>query len=157
MSELLINPRIIVTFVCRDSEKHEYDFETIRNIDPYTTDTCWTFRESMKAWNICIQYWLAVNVYKRFPSKAYRTMATLMVSAVWHGIYSGYYFCIMAVPFYLPVEDLYTKLYRKDPTYSRNKMLVINVLTWISKFFAFSYMGIAFLLMTIDKIWFYYR
>lgn len=137
-----------------------YDFETIHNIDAYTTDTCWTFREAMKSWNMCVQYWLAVNVYKRFPSKRYRTLVTLLVSAVWHGVYSGYYFCIVGAPFYLPIEDLWDRLLRKEATSWQQRpnwqRLAINVLFWVSKFFAFSYMGIAFLLMTLDKIWFYY-
>lgn len=62
-------------------EKHEYDFETIRNMDVKGTETCVTFREGMKTWNMCVQYWLAVNVYKRFPSKQLRTLATLATSA----------------------------------------------------------------------------
>lgn len=68
----------------------------------------------MKHWNMCIQYWLAVNIYKRFPNKNYRTFATLFVSAVWHGVYIGHYFTICGAPFYLPIEDLYTKLFLKD-------------------------------------------
>lgn len=132
-----------------------YDFETIHNVDAYTTDTCWTFREAMKSWNMCVQYWLAINIYKRFPNKAYRVLVTMLVSAVWHGVHSGYYFCILGVPFYLPIEDVYTKLVRKDAT--GLKLTVINCLFWVSKFFAFSYMGIAFLMLTLDKIWFYYR
>lgn len=62
-------------------EKHEYDFETIRNMDVQGTETCVTFREGMKTWNMCVQYWLAVVVYKRFPSKQFRTLATLATSA----------------------------------------------------------------------------
>lgn len=108
----------------------------------------------MKYWNMCVQYWMAMYVYKRFPSKKYRTAATLAVSALWHGVYAGYYFCIFAAPFYLPVEDLYVKLFIKDATGTKRQ--VLNVICWISKFFAFSYMGIAFLLLTIEKIWFYY-
>lgn len=135
-----------------------FDFETIHNIDAYTTDTCWTFREAMKSWNMCVQYWLAINVYKRFPSKTYRTLVTLLVSAVWHGVYSGYYFCIVGAPFYLPIEDIWDRLLRRDAPASRPAWLrlTVNVLFWVSKFFAFSYMGIAFLLLTLDKIWFYY-
>lgn len=72
------------------------------------------FRDGMKNWNICVQYWLAVNIYKRFPNKQFRTIATLAVSAIWHGVYAGYYFCILGVPFYLAVEDVYVKLYLKD-------------------------------------------
>uniref|UniRef100_A0AAG5DAI3 Lysophospholipid acyltransferase 7 n=1 Tax=Anopheles atroparvus TaxID=41427 RepID=A0AAG5DAI3_ANOAO len=132
----------------------EYDFEAVRNIDVINTERCWTFREAMKYWNMCVQYWMAMYVYKRFPSKKYRTLVTLVVSAVWHGVYAGYYFCICGAPFYLPIEDLYVKLFIKDATGQRR--MVLNVLCWISKFFAFSYLGIAFLLLTVDKIWYYY-
>lgn len=135
-------------------DDQEYDFETIRNIDVVNTEKCWTFREAMKYWNMCVQYWMAMYVYKRFPSRKYRTAATLAVSALWHGVYAGYYFCICAAPFYLPLEDLYYKLFIKDATGTKRQ--VLNVICWISKFFAFSYMGIAFLLLTIEKIWFYY-
>lgn len=136
------------------ADKLEYDFETIHNIDPYNTDTCWTFREAMKHWNTCIQYWLAMNVYKRFPNKKFRILATLAVSAYWHGVYSGYYLCMLGPAIYLPIEDIYSKLFRENATGLRRR--IIDVIFWISKFFAFSYMGIAFLLMSLDKIWFYY-
>uniref|UniRef100_A0A182NU42 Lysophospholipid acyltransferase 7 n=1 Tax=Anopheles dirus TaxID=7168 RepID=A0A182NU42_9DIPT len=132
----------------------EYNFETVRNIDVINTERCWTFREAMKYWNMCVQYWMAMYVYKRFPSKKYRTLVTLAVSAIWHGVYAGYYFCICGAPFYLPIEDMYVKLFIKDATGQRRT--VLNVLCWISKFFAFSYLGIAFLLLTVDKIWYYY-
>jgi D-alanyl-lipoteichoic acid acyltransferase DltB (MBOAT superfamily) len=68
----------------------------------------------MKHWNICIQYWLAVNVYKRFPSKKYRTAVTMLISSFWHGVYMGYYVCIGTAPLALVVEDVYYKLYLKD-------------------------------------------
>lgn len=68
----------------------------------------------MKNWNICIQYWLAVNIYKRFPNKKLRTNATMLVSAFWHGMYTGHYVCIGLVPFYLAIEDIYVKLFLKD-------------------------------------------
>ena len=118
------------------------------------TETCWTFREAMKHWNQCVQFWLAFYVYKRFPNKKLRILATLAVSAYWHGVHPGYYFCILGAPFYLPIEDLFTKLYRENK--SGLKLQIANCICWVLKFFSFSYMGIAFLLMRIDKIWFYY-
>ncbi|XP_058830640.1 lysophospholipid acyltransferase 7 [Topomyia yanbarensis] len=142
------------SLISNPPEDNDYDFETVRNIDVINTEKCWTFREAMKYWNMCVQYWMAMYVYKRFPSKKYRTLATMAVSAIWHGVYAGYYFCICAAPFYLPVEDIYVKLFIKGAT--GTKLKILNVICWISKFFAFSYMGIAFLLLTIDKIWFYY-
>lgn len=132
----------------------EYDFETIENINVAGVETCWTFREAMKHWNRCVQYWMAMYVYKRFPSKKYRVMATMAVSAYWHGVHAGHYFCILGPIVYLPVEDLYVKVFKSDnPTTQQ----IYNVVCWIMKFFAFSYMGTAFLLKDIDKIWFYYK
>ncbi|XP_055710525.1 lysophospholipid acyltransferase 7 [Phlebotomus papatasi] len=131
-----------------------YDFNTIKNSDVYTTETCWTFREAMKSWNMCVQYWLAMNVYKRFPSRKLRTGATLLVSAYWHGVNPGYYFCIFAAPFYVAIEDLCLKRLRSSiPSFP----LWLNVCVWISKFFAFSYMAIAFQLITFPRIWNYYN
>lgn len=138
----------------RNPEKHNYNFKTIENIDVYKTETCWTFREAMKSWNICVQYWLAINIYKRFPSKKFRTAVTLLVSSFWHGFQPGHYFCIMGAPFYVPVEDMLNKAIRKDATGTKRK--IIDVIFWINKFFAFSYLGMAFLLLTMDKIWVYY-
>ena len=40
----------------------------------------------------------------------FRTVLTMMVSSIWHGVYAGYYLCLMSVPMYLPVEDVYVKI-----------------------------------------------
>lgn len=136
-------------------EKMTFDFETIHNIDAETTERCWTFREAMRSYNMCIQYWMASVVYQRFPSRKYRTLATLGVSAFWHGVHSGYYMCMMGAPLYLPIETLWDKLIRQKADGTMRKC--IDVVFWVSKFFAFSYLGMAFLLMTIDKIWYYYN
>jgi lysophospholipid acyltransferase 7 len=131
----------------------EYDFETVKNINVSGVERCLTFREAMKHWNRCIQFWLAIYVYKRFPNKKYRIVATMLVSAFWHGVYAGYYFCILGPIVYLPLEDIYLKLFK-----SANDEIqkVLNGVIWTLKFFAFSYMGTAFLLKEVKIIWFYY-
>lgn len=85
---------------------------------------------------------------------SFRTIATLLTSSFWHGFMPGHYFCIMGAPFYVPVEDMLHKLYRKDTTGTKRK--VIDALFWLSKFFGLSYLGTAFLLLTFKRIWFYY-
>lgn len=52
--------------------KQTYNFNAIRNIDAWNSDFKPTIRSSMKYWNMTVQHWLAVNVYKRFPIKSYR-------------------------------------------------------------------------------------
>ncbi|GAB0095307.1 lysophospholipid acyltransferase 7 [Sergentomyia squamirostris] len=139
----------------KPTDDDEYDFETIRNNDVYTTETCWSFRQAMKSWNMCVQYWLVMVVYKRFPIRKIRTAATLLVSAYWHGVNPGYYFCIFAAPFYVAIEDICLK--RVSKFFPEKNPLWVNVATWFFKFFAFSYMGIAFQLMTFPKIWNFYN
>ncbi|CAH0563559.1 unnamed protein product [Brassicogethes aeneus] len=134
----------------KELESLEYNYKTIYNINPYGSDFCVTYREGMKHWNICVQYWLAVNVYKKFPFKKLRTIATLMISAVWHGVWTGYYVCIGTVPFGLMVEDIWVQLLLKDhqgTALKRNEWFV-----WFYKMKVFSYQAIAFHLLEINKI-----
>lgn len=131
------------------------NFDTIRNINPYGSDFCTTFREAMKHWNICIQYWLAVNIYKRFPSKKYRTFVTMLVSAAWHGMYIGYYICIGCAPLYLLIEDVWFKLILKN--YKGQFLKLWEWIFWFFKMAAFSYLGIAFHLLSIRNVIHYYN
>ncbi|EDV59075.1 lysophospholipid acyltransferase 7 [Drosophila erecta] len=147
-------PRQRYQHLKHDAEKHTYNFRTIVNTRVLEVERCWTFREGMKHWNVCVQYWLAVNVYKLFPSKKYRTGATLLCSAYWHGFRPGHYFCIMGAPFYVSLEDMWDKLVRKNATGTSRR--VIDVIFWIFKWFAFSYLGEAFLLSSFGKIWRFY-
>ncbi|KAH8263890.1 hypothetical protein KR038_009162 [Drosophila bunnanda] len=147
-------PRKRYQHLKRDAENHKYNFTTIVNTRVLEVERCWTFREGMKHWNVCVQYWLAVNVYKLFPSKKYRTGATLLCSAYWHGFRPGHYFCIMGAPFYVSLEDMWHKLVRKDTSGLRRN--VIDVLFWFFKWFAFSYLGEAFLLSSFGNIWRFY-
>lgn len=42
-----------------------------------------------------------------------RTVATMMTSAVWHGIHSGYYLSLLTIPFILIVEDMVWNVIRE--------------------------------------------
>lgn len=50
----------------------------------------------------------------KFNFLAIRTVAVMVVSSVWHGVYSGYYLSLGSVPFVLMVEDLYEKIMRRN-------------------------------------------
>lgn len=54
------------------AHKFEYDSETIHNVNEYGADFVSTVREGMRNWNMTVQYWLAVFVYKRVPWKKWR-------------------------------------------------------------------------------------
>ncbi|XP_075231970.1 membrane bound O-acyltransferase domain containing farjavit [Lycorma delicatula] len=131
------------------AKKEKYNFEAIHNIDPWNSDFKPTIRTSLKAWNMTIQHWLAVNVYKRFPIKAYRMPLTFAVSSVWHGVYAGYYLCLCSVPVYLPAEDMWNKRFR-DVTFPAilDKFWIFVRYWW--KMLYFSYWSMAFNLLRVD-------
>lgn len=94
-------------------KKEIQNFETVHNMNVWGVEVSPFVRHTMKMWNTCVQYWIAICIYKRFPFKSLRTVATMALSALWHGYAAGYYFCICQVPLYLSIEDICTKFYNQ--------------------------------------------
>ncbi|XP_041977915.1 lysophospholipid acyltransferase 7 [Aricia agestis] len=132
----------------------KYDFNTIECMDVWGCETVVTLRDSMKVWNKAVQYWVAMVVYKRFPIVPLKIHAALFVSVIWHGFHAGYFFCIYFCPFYLMAEDIFYKLYYKNATGMKKK--VIGFIMWFLRSHSESYQAAAFLLLTFDRIWIYY-
>lgn len=135
--------------------ENDVDFETILNLDSQAIESSLTLREALRSYQMCLQYWLATLVHQRVPIKQLRYFATFLVSAFWQGRYAGYFLSILGIPLYLPVESLWQKMVDKKS--KGMKKSVIEGLLWGSKTFISSYLGMALLMMTSDKIWNYYR
>ena len=43
------------------------NFETVHNIDEWGSDFAPSMRQALKCWNMTVQHWLVMVVYKRFP------------------------------------------------------------------------------------------
>lgn len=144
--------------ICKDQiilKNTSYDYETVLNINPYGTEFYPTLRDGMRNWNITVQYWLAMCVYKRFPNKKFRTFATMFVSGVWHGVYSGYYISVGMIPFGLIVEDIWAQILLKDDFFLPQTVGYLTMLFLKMQFF--SYAALAFSLLEVSKIMHYYN
>ena len=78
----------------------------------------------------------------------------MMVSSIWHGIYSGYYLSLGSVPFVLAVEDLYEKIVRRKLDEKQKE--TYDTVSWFMRFQWFSYLGMGFQLLKVDttmKFW----
>lgn len=42
-----------------------YDFETIRCMDEFSSEFRPTIREGIRYWNMTVQYWLAIYIYRK--------------------------------------------------------------------------------------------
>lgn len=148
MKDIISDPKV--------AEIETYNFDTVYNLNAYGSDFCVSYREGMKHWNMCVQYWLAVYVYKRFPYKKYRTVVTMLTSAVWHGVYTGYYLCIGTVPFVLIIEDIWTKILLKN-NQNEKQVKIYQFILWFFKMHYFGYQAMALYLLEVNKVMTYYN
>lgn len=79
----------------------------------------------------------------------------MLTSAFWHGIYPGYYVCLLSVPLQLLAEDAMANAFRRDASSEGQK--IYDWICWFFKMQSFAYMGVGFLLLRIDTTFNYYK
>ncbi|NWY98423.1 MBOA7 acyltransferase, partial [Loxia curvirostra] len=84
----------------------QWDFETIRTVDPWGTEVGRRFRGGLRHWNMTVQWWLAAYVHRRGPRQypVLRNAWTMLASAYWHGLHGGQYLSFLTVPLWLAAE-----------------------------------------------------
>eukprot|EP00002_Diphylleia_rotans_P020116 TRINITY_DN3898_c0_g1_i4.p1 TRINITY_DN3898_c0_g1~~TRINITY_DN3898_c0_g1_i4.p1 ORF type:complete len:436 (-),score=63.25 TRINITY_DN3898_c0_g1_i4:659-1966(-) len=69
-------------------------------------ETAQSIKDAVESWNIPTQVWMKEYVYLRFmdvfpkASRLIATLVTMLVGAMWHGLYPGYYLSFLSVGFY---------------------------------------------------------
>lgn len=137
---------------------YENDFETINMFNIKKFESCLYFREAIRDhWNKCVQFWLYKIFYKKV-SKRFSLIVTQLMSSLWHGLYSGYFFCIITPAIYIPIENIFRSIV-DDKRIKMTKLLKnsIDASFWIMKSFALVYMNVAFCLRDFSKFWKFYN
>ena len=78
-------------------------------------------------------------------SRGLRTVAVMVTSSAWHGVYFGYYLSLGSVPLVLAVEDLYEKILRRKLSNTK----IYDMISWFMRVQWFSYLGMGFQLLTV--------
>ncbi|XP_030826576.1 LOW QUALITY PROTEIN: lysophospholipid acyltransferase 7 [Camarhynchus parvulus] len=91
---------------CADIPDDQWDFESIRTVDPWGTEVGRRFRGGLRRWNMTVQWWLAAYVHRRGPRNypMLRNAWTMLASAYWHGLHGGQYLSFLTVPLWLAAE-----------------------------------------------------
>lgn len=79
---------------------HFNAFAKANNIDPVAVETATEYKTAINQWNKHTQAWLAESIFKRAPTAfGFNNHATFVVSALWHGVFPGYFLSlpVMAV------------------------------------------------------------
>ncbi|CAI9585054.1 unnamed protein product [Staurois parvus] len=71
-------------------EKGNPQWDLINNLNIWNIEMASSFKMYIDNWNIQTAVWLKRVCYDRAPK--YRTALTFLLSALWHGVYPGYYF-----------------------------------------------------------------
>lgn len=123
----------------------QVDYQAINTVDGLSAEITGSIRRSMRHWNLPTQYWLARHVYspmRHFPVLI-RLYSTLTISALWHGVYSGYFLSFFVLPLLFWVENPWNK-YVDDVHQS-----TLSVFSgfWLLKILLLSYFGVPFYLL----------
>jgi D-alanyl-lipoteichoic acid acyltransferase DltB (MBOAT superfamily) len=78
--------------------EHKKEWSDIKQASYINVEFGTTIRQMVNHWNIGVSRWLRNYVYTRVP-KQFQLLATFTTSALWHGLYSGYFLMFVAFAF----------------------------------------------------------
>uniref|UniRef100_A0A8C5F010 Lysophospholipid acyltransferase 1-like n=1 Tax=Gouania willdenowi TaxID=441366 RepID=A0A8C5F010_GOUWI len=130
-------------------------WDLISNINIVGIETATSFKTFIDNWNIRTGIWLKMVCYDRAPK--YRLPLTFILSAMWHGVYPGYYFTFLtAIPITLAARAIRRSI-RHYFLGSRALKLGYDVLTWVATQLAICYTVMPFLLLKVEETIVFYR
>ncbi|XP_038843986.1 lysophospholipid acyltransferase 1-like, partial [Salvelinus namaycush] len=136
-------------------EAGQVSWDLISNISIWGIETATSFKKFIDHWNIQTVVWLKTVCYDRAPR--YPTALTFILSALWHGVYPGYYFTfITAIPITLAARAV-RKNVRQYFLSSYPVKLVYDVVTWAATQLCICYTVMPFLLLAVEPTMQYYR
>ncbi|KAM3873444.1 lysophospholipid acyltransferase 1 [Diretmus argenteus] len=136
-----------------DNGKPSWDL--ICNLNIWKIETATSFKTFIDNWNIRTGVWLKTVCYDRAPR--YRMALTFILSALWHGVYPGYYFTfITAIPITMASRAV-RKSFHHYFLCSKGVKLVYDIITWAATQLAICYTVMPFLLLAVEPTMVYYR
>ena len=78
-------------------------FAGVENVDILAFDLSWNMASMSRAWNKRTQKWLERYTYSRTGNSLYMTY---FISALWHGLYPGFYCFFLTIPLVTSIERL---------------------------------------------------
>uniref|UniRef100_A0A8C5RE85 Leukocyte receptor cluster member 4 n=1 Tax=Laticauda laticaudata TaxID=8630 RepID=A0A8C5RE85_LATLA len=127
-----------------------YDYETIRNIDPYGTEFCIKVKDGIHCWNMTVQWWFYQYTYKNmsFLPRAIRYAWTMAISAYWHGLRPGYHLSFLTIPLCLVAEEAMEDGFLRH--LSPSGRICANWTHRLLKMRAYDYVCVGFLLRSFE-------
>ncbi|KAK7887205.1 hypothetical protein WMY93_026826 [Mugilogobius chulae] len=130
-------------------------WELLCNVNILGIETATSFKTFIDNWNIRTGIWLKMVCYDRAPR--YRLPLTFVLSAIWHGLYPGYYFTFLtAIPITIAARAI-RKSVRHFFLGSKVVKCGYDIVTWAATQFAICYTVMPFMLLAVEPTILYYR
>ncbi|XP_072536194.1 lysophospholipid acyltransferase 1 [Salminus brasiliensis] len=130
-------------------------WDLVSNIHILEIETATSFKTFIDNWNIQTGVWLKSVCYDRVPY--YQTPLTFVLSALWHGVYPGYYFTFLTgIPITLAARTV-RRNFRQYFLVSPTVKFAYDVVTWAATQLTICYTVMPFLLLAVEPTLEYYR
>ncbi|XP_073703590.1 lysophospholipid acyltransferase 1 [Garra rufa] len=137
------------------NDRGEVSWDLISNVRIWKIETATSFKSFIDNWNIQTALWLKRVCYDRVPY--YRMPLTFVLSAIWHGVYPGYYFTfITAIPVTLAARSV-RRNFREYFLSSWHLKICYDIVTWAATQLTVCYTVMPFLLLAVEPTMQYYR
>ncbi|XP_069764066.1 lysophospholipid acyltransferase 1 isoform X2 [Narcine bancroftii] len=130
-------------------------WDLISNLNIWNIETATSFKMCLDNWNIQTGAWLKSVCYSRAPN--FSTALTFILSALWHGVYPGYYFTfVTAIPITLTARAVRSN-FRHYFLSSKTLKVFYDIITWASTQLALCYIVTPFLLLATEPTIKFYK
>ncbi|XP_037309065.2 lysophospholipid acyltransferase 1 isoform X2 [Pungitius pungitius] len=130
-------------------------WDLISNLNIVGIETATSFKRFIDNWNIQTGVWLKTVCYDRAPR--HRLALTFILSALWHGVYPGYYFTFITA---IPITMAARAVRRSVRIYFvgfRGLKLGYDMVSWAATQLSICYTVMPFLLLAVEPTLVYYR
>ncbi|XP_018119493.1 lysophospholipid acyltransferase 2 [Xenopus laevis] len=125
----------------------EENWDSVSNLNIKQIEFSTSFKMFIDNWNIQTAVWLKRVCYERATYSA--TAQTFLLSAIWHGVYPGYYLTFFTGSLMTLAARRIRNNVRHHFLHSSELMFMYDVITWIATQVAISYTVAPFVLLSV--------
>ncbi|XP_036302041.1 lysophospholipid acyltransferase 1 isoform X2 [Pipistrellus kuhlii] len=123
-------------------------WDLLSNLNIWKIETATSFKMYLGNWNIQTATWLKRVCYERVPW--YPTVFTFILSALWHGVYPGYYFTFLTGILVTVAARTVRNNCRHYFLSSKALKVAYDVATWAATQLAVSYTVAPFVMLAVE-------
>ncbi|XP_048861083.1 lysophospholipid acyltransferase 2 isoform X2 [Brienomyrus brachyistius] len=130
-------------------------WDLISNLRILDIEFATSFKMFLDNWNIQTALWLKRVCYERCPYNP--TVATFLLSAIWHGVYPGYYLTFLTGILMTLAARAVRHNLRQHFLGSASLKLTYDLITWVATQIAICYTVVPFVLLAVGPSLKFYR